>query len=291
MTNENEHVICLDGEGVVWHGGTAVPHAAEAIDMMRKDGFRVIILTNNASRSSAQYVARLANGGFPGFEERDVVTSAVAVSRYLTRLGFKNDGNNGGSGRKIFVIGTEGFISEMQKNGMTVLTTSNFDGQDIHEMELDPTVGAVIVGSSEEFSYRHVAIATRFVIENDAMLLSANQDGSYPYNRRVLIPGAYALAKCIGTAASRNPIVLGKPNPAVFETIDGLKDVPKKNIWMIGDRMNTDIKFAKNVGIRSILVLTGVSKQEEVQMYDRSDRPDFICPNLIEAFTIIKNTA
>ena len=285
MSHENEHVICLDGEGVVWHGGSAIPHAADAIKMMREKGYRVIILTNNASRSSAQYVERLKNGGFEGFEERDVVTSSVAVSRYLTRLGFANPN------RKIFVIGTQGFIEEMRKCGMTVVTTADYEGQDIHTMELDPTVGAVVVGSSEEFSYTHVTIATRFVIENDAMLLSANKDGSYPFNHKVLIPGAYALAKCIGTATSRNPIVLGKPNPAVFETIDGLKDVPKRNIWMIGDRMNTDIKFAKNVGIRSILVLTGVSRQEEVQMYDRSERPDFICPNLIEAFTIIQNTA
>lgn len=284
QSQKEQHVVFLDGEGVVWHGGTSIPGAEEAIEMMRSKGFRVIILTNNASRSSAQYVKRLNEGGFHGFTERDVVTSSVAVSNYLVRLGFTKPN------RKIFVIGTEGFINQLTKKGMTVLTKKDFPGKVIEEMELDQSVGAVVVGSSDEFNYSDVAIATRFVIENDAMLLSANKDGSYPYNRKVMIPGAYCLAKCIGTATARAPIVLGKPNPIVFETIEGLEGIPKNNMWMIGDRLNTDIKFAKNVGIKSILVLTGVAKAEEVNLYDRADRPDFVCPNLIEACTIMQNT-
>lgn len=286
MTNQDQEqvVIILDGEGVVWHGATAIEGAAENVNLMREKGFRVILLTNNASRSSAQYVQRLEKGGFHGFTESNVVTSSVSVSNYLKRLNFDKPN------RKIFAIGTEGFITQLEKNGMTVITSKEFEGKNLPEMELDPTVGAVVVASSEDFSYRDVTIATRFVIENDALLLSANKDGSYPYNRKVMIPGSYALAKCIGVATQRDPIVLGKPNPIVFETIEGLKGIPKRNIWMIGDRLNTDIKFAKNVGIKSILVLTGVSKAEEVNMYDRHDRPDFICPNLTEAINVIQNT-
>lgn len=276
-----EKVIFLDGEGVVWHGGSAIPNAAEAIDQMRASGFRVVILTNNASRSSAQYVERLNSAGFKGFTAKDVVTSAVACSRYLTRLGFTKPN------RKVFVIGTPGFCKELTETGITVITTENFENMDPHTMELDPEVGAVIVGSSEEFSYRHVAIATRFVVENDAFLLSANKDGSYPLNHEILIPGSYALAMCIGTAAAREPFVLGKPNEIVLSTIDGLEKVPRDQMWMVGDRLNTDIKFAKNTGIRSILVLTGVSHAEEVPMMNKADRPDFVCKDLLEAINII----
>jgi phosphoglycolate/pyridoxal phosphate phosphatase family enzyme len=276
------HVVLLDGEGVVWRGGTSIPGASDTIASMRSSGLRVVLVTNNASRSSAQYVQRLANGGFTGFTERDVVTSSVAVSRYLVANHF-NSGD-----RKVFVIGTAGFCKEMRDAGVTVLTTADFDGLDLHEMELDPDVGAVIVGTSEEFNYRHVAIATRFVVENDALLISSNEDGSYPYNARVLVPGPYALAMCIGTATARDPIVLGKPHPEVFATIEGIANVPKSKIWMIGDRLNTDIKFAKNVGIRSILVLTGVSHREDVQFWEKGSQPDFVCANLAEAFAIIQ---
>jgi phosphoglycolate/pyridoxal phosphate phosphatase family enzyme len=276
------HVVLLDGEGVVWRGGTSIPGASDTITAMRSSGLRVVLVTNNASRSSAQYVQRLVNGGFTGFTERDVVTSAVAVSRYLVANRFNSPD------RKVFVIATAGFCKEMRDAGITVLTTADFDGLDLHEMELDPDVGAVIVGTSEEFNYRHVAIATRFVVENDALLISSNEDGSYPYNAKVLVPGPYALAMCIGTATARDPIVLGKPHAELFATIEGISTVPKSNIWMVGDRLNTDIKFAKNVGIRSILVLTGVSHREEVQFCDKGNQPDFVCANLAEAFNIIQ---
>jgi 4-nitrophenyl phosphatase len=277
-----DRVVLLDGEGVVWRGGTPIPGTSEVISSMRAFGLRVVLVTNNASRSSAQYVQRLANGGFTGFTERDVVTSAVAVSRYLVANHFNSPN------RKVFVIGTAGFCKEMREAGVTVLTTADFDGYDLHDMELDPDVGAVIVGTSEEFNYRHVAIATRFVVENDALLISSNEDGSYPYNATVLVPGPYALAMCIGTATARDPIVLGKPHPEVFATIEGIQGIPKSQIWMVGDRLNTDVKFAKNVGIRSILMLTGVSHREEVQFCEKGNQPDFVCANLAEAFEVIK---
>jgi phosphoglycolate/pyridoxal phosphate phosphatase family enzyme len=275
-------VILLDGEGVVWCGGNSIPGAAATIADMRAAEFRVVLVTNNASRSSAQYVQRLASGGFTGFVERDVVTSAVAVSRYLVANGYANPE------RKIFVIGTDGFCTELRDVGLTVLTAADFDGLDLYDMELDVDVSAVVVGTSEEFDYRHVAIATRFVVENDALLISSNEDGSYPHNRRVLVPGPYALAKCIGTASAREPLVLGKPNPDFFATIDGIQAIPKTQIWMVGDRLNTDIRFAKNTGIRSVLVLTGVSHREDVQLLAAEDRPDFVCADLAQAFLTIK---
>jgi 4-nitrophenyl phosphatase len=278
----SEGVILVDGEGVIWHGGTTVSNAPSTIESMRAAGYRVVLITNNASRSSSQYVQRLITGGFNGFAERDVVTSAVAVSRYLLANGFSSPD------RKVFILGTAGFCKEMRDSGLTVITTADFDGLDIHEMELDSDVGAVIVGTSEEFNYRHVTIATRFVVENDALLIASNEDGSYPYNRRVLVPGPYALAMCIGTASCRTPVVLGKPHPEVFHTIEGLEGVSKSQIWMIGDRLNTDIRFAKNVGLRSILVLTGVSHAEDVEMYPAEGRPDFVCKDLPEAFSVIK---
>jgi 4-nitrophenyl phosphatase len=277
----SDRVILLDGQGVVWRGGTPIPRASETIDAMRAAGFRVVLLTNNASRSSPQYLQRLAKRGFHGFVQRDVVTSVLAVSRYLVSHGFADPS------RKVYVIGTAGFCTQLRDAGLTVLTAADFDGLDIHEMDLDDTVSAVVIGGSEEFNYRHVTIATRFVVENDALLLSSNEDGSYPYNATVLVPGPYALAMLIATASAREPIVLGKPHAEVFDTIEGLETVPKHNIWMVGDRLNTDIKFAKNVGIRSVLVLTGVAHREEVAFCADDSKPDFICQDLADAFRVI----
>ena len=278
-------LICLDGEGVIWHGGKAVEGAQSIIDQFRNSGYRVVVITNNATRSIEQYVKRLNEGGFPGFTPSDVITSAAAVAEYFKKCGFANNQN-----RKVFAIGTAGFCQELRQNGITILTSADFDGSDIYEMNLDPSVCAVAVGNSEDFTYRHVAIATRFVIENDALLIAANNDPSYPHHRRVLVPGAYALAQCIACASERDAISFGKPSSTMLNALPGIEKVDIANSWMIGDRLSTDIKFAKNCGLKSILVLTGVSKAEEVSQLHKEDQPDFICPDLSSCLqTILKN--
>lgn len=274
--------ICLDGEGVIWHSGKAIPGSTEVISQMKALGFRTIVITNNASRSSEQYVERFVRNGYNDFSAKDVITSAVTVANRLIKLRFHLPG------RKVFVLGTDGFVSQLTRVNINVVTPKDFEGIDIHEMELDPEICAVVVGSSEEFSYIHLTIATRFVIENDATLFSANPDASYPYNGKVLVPGAYSLAKCIGSASNREPIALGKPSPEMLQSVEGYKDIDIKNSWMIGDRINTDISFAKQAGLKSILVLTGVTREEEIAMIDPLDRPDFVCKDLQECLEIIK---
>ena len=277
-----EKVVCFDGEGVIWHRGHPIEGSVECIEAIRGLGLRTLVITNNASKSVSQYFERFGKSGFKSFAEDDIITSAAAVGRHLQKLGLDKPN------RKVFVIGTAGFVSQLRISHITVITAADFDGIDFHTMELDPAVVAVVVGSSEEFTYKHLAIATRFVIENDARLISANPDNNYPYNHQVLVPGAHALAISIARASGRDPEIVGKPDPEMFQSIPGYENIDKANSWMIGDRLNTDIKFAKNVGLRSILVLTGVAKKDDVYTLSEEERPDFICNNLTECFETIQ---
>lgn len=274
--------VCFDGEGVLWHAGEPIPGASEVINEIAKLGYRPIVITNNASKSVEQYYQRFQKSGYNSFEMSDVITSAAAVGSYLQKIGLDKPN------RKVFVIGTAGFVSQLRLQNLKVITTADFDGIDFHTMELDPTVCAVVVGSSEEFTYRHLAIATRFVIENDARLISANPDNSYPYNPKVLVPGAHALSVSIAVASGREPMIVGKPDPKIFEAVPNHENIDIKNSWMIGDRLNTDIKFAKNVGLKSILVLTGVSKRDECETLSIEERPDFVCEDLAACLKVIQ---
>lgn len=278
-----EKVVCFDGEGVIWHRGYAVEGANEIIDNIRKLGFRSICITNNASKSASQYLERFQKNGYTNFREEDVITSARSVAAFLQKKGFNK------SGRKVFVVGTAGFVSQLRQANIDVLITADYDGIDIHTMELDPRVCAVVVGSSEEFSYRHLTIATRYVIENDAVLLSANPDDNYPYSKEILVPGAHALCECIAAAANREALALGKPQISMFEAIPGYENIDVKNSWMIGDRVATDIKFAKTAGLKSILVLTGVTSREDLSSVAEEDKPDYVCADLKECYELIKS--
>ena len=278
----SERVVCFDGEGVIWHRGYAVEGANEQIDKIRKLGYRSICLTNNGSMSVQEYLERFQQSGYTNFSEQDVITAARSVEAFLKQKNYDRPG------RKIFVIGTAGFVSQLKLSNLTIVTNADYDGIDIHTMELDPRVCAVVVGSSEEFSYRHLTIATRFVIENDAILISANPDNNYPYSKEVLVPGAHALCECIAAAANRPTVALGKPKKSMFEAIPGYENIDRANSWMIGDRVMTDIKFAKNCGLRSILVLTGVTTRADCDNIKEEDKPDFICADLQECYELIK---
>lgn len=279
-----QKVVFLDGEGVIWHRGHAMPGVDEVIEKMKKANFRPIVITNNASQSIDEYYTRFTKNGYTAFNKNDILTSAISVIQYLRKS--KMDKPN----RKVFVIAANGFCTQLKDAGIQVVTADDFANKDINEIELDPKVCAVVVGSGDEFSYRQLTIATRFVIENDALLISSNPDASYPYSPKVLIPGAYSLAMAIATASCRSPVVLGKPSPDVVTAAENFSSIDMSQSWMIGDRLDTDIKFAKNCGLKSILVLTGVSKREEVDDLDDADKPDFICEDLQACLeTILKH--
>lgn len=278
-----ERVVCFDGEGVIWHRGHPIEHANSVVDSIRKLGYRPIVITNNASKSVKQYFERFEKSGYTSFNENDIITSAAAVGRHLQKLGLDKPK------RKVFVIGTAGFASQLRLSHIQVLTAADFDGIDFHTMELDPTVCAVVVGSSEEFTYKHLAIATRFVIENDARLISANPDNSYPFNQYVLVPGAHSLAVAVAKASGREAEIVGKPDAEMFSAIPGNENIDRAHSWMIGDRINTDVMFAKNVGLKSILVLTGVAKKDDVDTLSDEEKPDYVCKDLLECLETIKN--
>lgn len=275
--------IFLDGEGVIWYGGSTIDRAVEAVDRLRTAGYRVCVLTNNCAKSSEQYVQRLVNGGFHGFTADDVVTSSVSTSSYLVKRGYNKPG------RSVFVIGSEGYAGELRNCGINVLTAADFSQCDAREADIDPNIGAVVVGTSEDFSCRDITIGTRIVVENDAILLSANSDVNYPFKRNVLVPGAYSLALCIGSASGREPIALGKPNIEFSQSIKGFDEIDKANSWMIGDRLDTDVLFAHRTGLKSALVLTGVAKAEDVPLIEEAHRPDIVCSDVYEAASLILN--
>lgn len=278
-----EKVVCFDGEGVIWYGGYPVEGANDIIGDIKKLGYRAVCVTNNASKSVQQYLDRFQKSGYTNFSEEDVITSARSVGIYLVKARFNKPG------RKVFVIGTAGFVSQLRSYDLNIVIAADYDGLDIHTMDIDPQVAAVVVGSSEEFSYRHLTIASRYVIENDALLISANPDDNYPYNHDVLVPAAHALAECIAAATNHTTIALGKPQKSMFEAIPGSDKIDRSHSWMIGDRLATDVKFAKAAGLRSILVLTGVTKKEDTINLPEDVRPDFICADLKECYEVIKN--
>lgn len=229
--------VLFDLDGTLYVGDTPVPGAAEKVRELRSKGARVLFLTNAAVRSRKGIAERLAAMGFDA-KKGEVYSSAYVLARYLAE-------NH--PGKSVFVVGERGMSEELAETGIGVVER----GADI-----------VAAGLDREFTYARLAAALT-ELENGAELVATNPDATYPTEAGIR-PGAGAIVAAIEAASGKRAHVVGKPNPYTLELIKAEQKLENEEILMVGDRIETDIKFAKDCRIKSALVLSGVAKKEDV---------------------------
>lgn len=127
---------------------------------------------------------------------------------------------------------------------------------------LDPSVGAVLAGLDFRINYLKLALAYHY-IQRGALFLATNGDSTLP-SSQALFPGAGSISAPLIRMLGRDPVALGKPSQAMMDAIEGKFQFDRKKACMIGDRLDTDIKFGIEGKLGGTLaVLTGVSKKEE----------------------------
>lgn len=223
----------LDLDGVVWLGARPIPGAAAAVARLRAAGERVAFVTNNSYGRRADVAAKLADHGIePG---DDIVTSAVVAAGLVE------------PGARALVCGGPGISEELELRGVEVVDAS------------DPRATAgpfdvVVVGYHPTFDYHRMDTASA-AVRAGARLLATNDDATYPMDLGIK-PGGGAILASIATAAGVRPEVAGKPHaPAA----DWVRERLGPDGVMVGDRPDTDGRFAVALGYRFGLVLSGVT--------------------------------
>ncbi|HCI82819.1 MAG TPA: TIGR01457 family HAD-type hydrolase, partial [Ktedonobacter sp.] len=168
-------------------------------------------------------------------------TSALATAQFL------HDQRPGG---RAFVIGESGLTTALHEMGY-ILT------------DRDPEY--VVLGETATYSFSRITSAIRFVMEG-ARFIATNPDVNGP-GEGGIVPGAGALAATISAATGVKPYFIGKPNPLMMRTALRKLDAHSEESVMIGDRMETDIVAGTESGLRTILVLTGVTAREQVERF------------------------
>ncbi len=248
----------VDVDGVLIKGGEPIPGAQEAITQLKELG-RVVILTNNSTRSRSRTAQILQALGFP-IDPEEVVTSSFIAAQWL-------HDNTGPS--RVWTIGEEGLSEELQLAN--------------HRLVSPREAEWVVVGMDRSLTYAKLADALRALLSG-ARLLATNRDGTFP-TPQGLLPGAGAVVGAIEGMGFRPEAVVGKPSPIAFETALKVAGVSPQDAIMIGDRWETDIRGALAAGLATALVLTGVTHEEDLQ--DRERKPDLIARDiaeLVEAF-------
>ena len=221
----------LDLDGVIWLGNQPIPGAADAVARLKASGAEVLFVTNMSRLTEAEQEQKLAGHGIDA--TGSVLTSAMAAAQLVE------------PGQRVLVVGGHGIDEAVEKKGATVVEHHPAD--------------AVIVGIDPGFNYDELSRAMT-AVRGGATLIGTNHDPTYP-TAEGLKPGGGAIVAAIAAAAEVTPTFAGKPNSAAADLVRArLGD----SGLMVGDRPDSDGLFATELGYDFGLVLSGVTKAENL---------------------------
>ncbi|HLT67040.1 MAG TPA: HAD-IIA family hydrolase [Microbacterium sp.] len=229
-----------DMDGVLVHENRAIPGAAELLAQWASNDTPFLVLTNNSIFTPRDLSARLSASGIEVPEER-IWTSALATAAFL---------KSQSPGGTAYVVGEAGILTAMHEAGFIMTET-------------DPEY--VVIGETRNYSFEAITKAIR-LINGGARFISTNPDATGPSAEGPL-PATGAINALITKATGKEPYVVGKPNPMMFRSALNRIGAHSENTGMIGDRMDTDIVAGIEAGLHTVLVMTGISDQAEIDRY------------------------
>jgi len=245
MITDNIKALIIDMDGVVWKADAPIGDLAATFNRIRERGLKFVFATNNSTKTSEQYVARLKEFGVDA-EPWQVITSSHAVAHAVAQK-FP-------SGTKVFMIGEDGVRMALEERGYEILS-----------VEDAPLAEAVVMGIDRGINFDKVSEAT-LLVRRGIPFYTTNTDKTFPTPRGE-IPGSGAWVSIIVTATDVQPIVAGKPFPFLMELSLEKLGTKKEETLIVGDRLETDIAAGQGVGCPTALVLSGVSTKEEADLW------------------------
>jgi 4-nitrophenyl phosphatase len=249
--------LILDMDGVLWHDSEPLGDLPAIFRKIEAMGIKVILVTNNATRTIAEYHTKLKGFGVE-LEAWQVITSGQAVGIYLQKTY--------PDGADIYVVG--------QPSLRNSLADLNF-----HVMDEDGTSADVVVASLDYgLTYDKLRQAS-LLIQNGSFFVGTNPDVTLP-TPQGLIPGSGTVIGALEIASGKKAHIIGKPEPALYEIALERLNISPNTALAVGDRLETDIKGADAAGIHTALVLSGASTLSQAREY--RPQPELIVNNLTE---------
>lgn len=271
---ENIGGLIIDMDGVLWHGNHAILGIVDFFLMVRELSIPFVLATNNASLTQQQYVDKLAGFGVT-VSHSEILTSSMATAQYLSQ---RIDSEH----KRVFVIGEDGLRQPLIEQGFTLtdLYQVNQPDKNIYGRGAD----IVVSGLDRKLTWDKLATAT-LNIRAGAQFVATNADTTLPTELGEVIGNGGTLAALVA-ATGVEPTVIGKPEPILYQQALQILNTDIHNTIAIGDRLNTDILGAVNAGIRSIMVLTGISKQEDINEVNYS--PTWVMQDITEVSQVLR---
>jgi HAD superfamily hydrolase (TIGR01457 family) len=249
----------FDMDGVLYLADQPIETAAEFIGLLSEEGRQVLFLTNN-SKYGLEYYRRKLKGMGINARGGSILSSSTVMREYLQE-------KHKAEKKTAFVIGGRALEKEVARVPLEIVTGEEGKRAD-----------CVVVGWDTRITYEKLKIAC-LAIFNGAAFVATNDDATFPAPEGKW-PGAGAMVGALQACTGIRPVVVGKPNRFMMDAAMRRLKAGRGRTLMIGDRLETDVLGGSRAGMKTCLVLTGVSGREDARK--ARIRPDYIVDNLLE---------
>jgi arabinose operon protein AraL len=246
----------FDLDGTVYLSERLIPGAERVIRLLRGTGRKVCFLSNKAIQTRQNYAAKLTRLGIPTAPD-EVINSSFVMTRYLAKRT---------PGARVFAIGEAPFIEELQRAGFTIC-------EDPAQIEW------VIASFDRTFDYRKLCIAFE-ALKRGAHFVATNPDRTCPIDGGELPDCAGVIAHLEAVTLKKVEAIVGKPSPFTIEATLEILGLPAAECILVGDRIETDIRMGKESGMKTALVMTGVTDAKALEA--SPIRPDYVFDSIAE---------
>ena len=249
----------IDMDGVIYHGNRLLPGVIDFVKWLEDSGKKYLFLTNSSERTPKELHEKLKRLGI-NVGESHFYTSALATASFLANQ--KPDGS-------AYIIGDAGLIHALYSVGYSV-------------NNVNPDY--VVVGDTHGYNFEKIELAVNLVLRG-SKLIGTNPDVSGPVEDGIA-PSTKALVAPIEIATNKKAYYVGKPNPLMMRIALKKLGVKREDAIVIGDRMDTDVRCGLESEIDTLLVLSGITKINDIDNFPY--QPRYILNGVID---IIGQTA
>eukprot|EP00978_Attheya_sp_CCMP212_P022506 scaffold67198_cov50-Attheya_sp.AAC.7 len=264
-------------------GDSLIPGIPETLAKLRAAGKKMYFVTNNSTKSRAGYKQKFDSLGLD-IPAEEIFSSSFAAAAYLEQTNFKE------TGKKVYIIGEVGICEELDLIDVPWIggpqdSDKQPDMGPGGMLHHDKDVGAVIVGFDRNVNYYKIQSAQLCINENEGCeFIATNLDAVTHLTDAQEWAGNGSMVGAIKGCTGKEPIVVGKPSPLMIDYLANKLNLDKNRICMVGDRLDTDVLFGTDNGLKTLLVLSGVTSEEKLLSQENIITPDFYTDTINDFF-------
>ncbi len=257
----SQKLFLFDMDGTLYLGDRLFDFTKPLLHQIRRTGGKYLFMTNNSSKSVADYIKKLEKLGISSTRE-DFITSSQATAYYLHKHH---------EGQRLYVCGTESLKEELRKEGFTVT-------EQVEETD------CIVMGFDTELTFRKLHDVSYLLLTRELPYIATNPDLVCP-TEFGSVPDCGSVCGMIFNATGKRPVVIGKPSPLMPQLAMDRLGYSKEETCVVGDRIYTDVKSGLNAGITGILVMSGETTPEILAQSE--DKPHLVLESAKEILEVL----